>query len=308
MNQQLKILVVYYSQSGQLKQIIDTIVAPFQHKASIVYKLIEPVEPFPFPWKKQQFFDAMPECVLARPRAVKYIGVSADEHFDLVILGYTPWFLSPSQPVAGFLQSEEGKSILKGKRVLTVSGCRNMWLNAQEAIKRYLSAAGATLVGNIALVDKNHNLVSLFTIQRWAFKGKKDGHFILPPAGVQEEDIKACDRFAAPIVAALENNKMDTLQAELVQLGAAEVLPSLVVLENRGTKPFKFFAKFISDKGGPAAPSRQGRVSLYRNLLPIAVIILSPISALSALITLITKKKQLNEEVAYYKGIELRKA
>lgn len=304
MNHQLKILVVYYSQSGQLREIIDTIVAPIKD-AQVVFKQLEPVEPFPFPWRKQQFFDAMPECVLGRPRANKPLD-TVDEAYDLVILGYQPWFLSPSQPVEAFLQSADAKKILAGKPVITVSGCRNMWLNAQERIKGYLSGIGARLVGNIALVDTHHNLISLFTIQRWAFKGKKDGHPILPPAGVQQQDIEASRRFAAPVAQALHEGKWDDLQDQLVALGSVNVLPSLVVLENRGTKPFRFFANFISKKGGPGEESRQGRVWIYRNLLPIAVIILSPISAVSAYITLVTKRKQLNEDVAYYKGVKLK--
>lgn len=100
---QPKILVVYFTQTGQLRRIIDHVVAPLEGKATVVYEEIVPVQPFPFPWSKQEFFDAMPETVLGKPRNIMPLKVNPDEHFDLVIMAYQPWFLSPSQPVAAFL-------------------------------------------------------------------------------------------------------------------------------------------------------------------------------------------------------------
>ncbi|MCK7557349.1 DUF2807 domain-containing protein [Chitinophaga sedimenti] len=128
-----KILVIYFTQTGQLKAIIDNVLAPLQGKADITFEEIVPVTPFPFPWSKQAFYDAMPECVLHRPRAVQPMKVRADEHFDLVIFAYQPWFLSPSQPITAFLQSEDGKRLLRGKNVITLVGARNMWLNPGSA-------------------------------------------------------------------------------------------------------------------------------------------------------------------------------
>ena len=46
-----QILVVYYSQSGQLKDIVNQFVAPFQSAGiGIDFYSIEMEESFPFPW------------------------------------------------------------------------------------------------------------------------------------------------------------------------------------------------------------------------------------------------------------------
>ncbi|AWO00740.1 dialkylrecorsinol condensing enzyme [Chitinophaga alhagiae] len=306
MSQLPKILVVYFTQTGQLKRIIDNVLAPLQGKAAVVYEQLEPESPFPFPWPKQQFFDAMPETVLARPRAIKPLKVNPDEHFDLVIMAYQPWFLSPSQPVAAFLQSPEAARLLKGRPVVTLLGCRNMWINAQEKVKRYLHQLGANLVGHIALADTHHNLVSLITILRWSTKGKKDAFFIFPPAGVQEKDIVGAARFAAPIAEALEKKAFSGLHGQLLALRSVEMKPGLIVLEMRGVKPFRFFANFISAKGGPGDAARQGRVTLYRVILLLAIPFLSPFTTVASWLKLLLLRKQLNEDVAYYKGISLR--
>ncbi|MBV8255642.1 MAG: hypothetical protein JO154_23820 [Chitinophaga sp.] len=306
MNVKPKVLVVYYTQTGQLKRIVDHVLGPLEGKVDVTYEQLVPIEPFVFPWKKQTFYDTMPETVLGKPRGIQPLRVDVNAQFDLVILAYQPWFLSPSQPTAAFLQSEQGKQLLKGKNVITLLGSRNMWLNAQEKVKGYLDKAGAKLVGNIVLVDKSPNLVSLITVLRWAFKGKKEATRFLPQAGVQENEIITSNRFAAPIEKALTNNSWDTLHSELLALNAVELLPNLILLEDRGIKAFRFWAKFISAKGGPGAQARQPRVTMYRSLLLVGIFVLTPITLISSLIKLNLKKNELQREVEYYKGISLR--
>ena len=57
------ILVLYYTQTGQLRNILDSIMSDITSVADIDYVSVEPVKPFPFPWKTVPFFDAMPETV-----------------------------------------------------------------------------------------------------------------------------------------------------------------------------------------------------------------------------------------------------
>ncbi|GAA0554113.1 dialkylrecorsinol condensing enzyme [Chitinophaga japonensis] len=306
MTKQQKILVIYYTQTGQLKRIIDKVVAPLQEYAAIDYEEIVPVQPFPFPWNKQQFYDTMPETVLGRPRGVQPLKTDPDAHYDLVILAYQPWFLSPSQPTAAFLQSPDAARLLRSKKVLTLIGARNMWLNAQETVKQHLYNAGADLVGNIALVDTSPNLVSVMTVLRWQFKGKKEATRFLPPAGVQEKEIEAAGRFAAPIAQALQQGRWEQLHPQLLELEAVTLKPNLVVLEDRGIRAFRYWSKFISAKGGPGAAARQARVSMYRALLLAGIFVLTPVTKISSLITLRLQRDKLLEEVAYYKGIRLR--
>ena len=67
-----RILVVYYSQSGQLKQIVDHFVAPFIGAGiSVDYYEIEMETPFPFPWNNEAFFGAFPESFLQIPQPIK---------------------------------------------------------------------------------------------------------------------------------------------------------------------------------------------------------------------------------------------
>src|SRR6185437_15251920 len=138
-----RILVLYYSQTGQLRQILDSVVQDIKNEAEIDYATIEPLKPFPFPWSAYNFFDAMPETVARIPIEIKPLPQDiVNKDYDLVLFGFQPWFLNPSQPTTSFFKSPSA-AVLKNKPVVTVIGARNMWLHAQEKVKEDLQNAGA---------------------------------------------------------------------------------------------------------------------------------------------------------------------
>src|ERR1700690_668425 len=156
-----RILVMYFTQSGQQREILESFVQPFvsdNSRYEIHFEELKLEESFPFPWSGYDFFNAFPETFTQQPCPLKSLSAKAFGEYDLVILGYQPWFLTPSRPVSSFLQSAEARRILNGKPVITVLGCRNMWLGAQEKVKQRLREAGGKLVGHIALVDRSGNL------------------------------------------------------------------------------------------------------------------------------------------------------
>ena len=56
-----KVLVIYYSQSGQLESIAKKIAKPFLDSTEfkVDFYEIQLEKPFPFPWNKTAFFDAL---------------------------------------------------------------------------------------------------------------------------------------------------------------------------------------------------------------------------------------------------------
>ncbi|MFC1817261.1 hypothetical protein ACFL0M_15305 [Thermodesulfobacteriota bacterium] len=164
-----KILVVYYSQSGQLTEIVKSVLAPLQKSedVSLVFEELNPKKNFPFPWTSQQFCDAFPEAFQEVPCELEPFNFNADDDFDLIILAYTVWYLSPSIPVTAFLKSPEAKRVINNRQVVTLIGCRNMWLLAQEKVKRRINHMGGTIKGNIVLMDRTKNLIGIVTIAAW---------------------------------------------------------------------------------------------------------------------------------------------
>lgn len=272
----------------------------------VTFEELKPLERFPFPWSAYEFFNAFPETFTQQPIPLQALTTNTHQEFDLVIVGYQPWFLTPSRPVSSFLQSQDGKRILKGRDVVTVLGCRNMWLGAQEKVKRRLLEADARLVGHMALVDRSGNLTSLITILRWMFTGNKNPFWFFPPAGVSEQDIQHAAVFGEHINAALQASNFDNLQDSLNSEGAIEIKPNLVLMEKRGQKAFSVWAKFVAMGGAVHSTGRKLRVYIFMYLLPTAIFILSPLLWLLSKIMLVVKRKQLDLEVSYYKQNSLR--
>ena len=188
-----KILVIYYTQSGQLEDILNCFTAPFIEAGNTVEKVrVDVTNSYPFPWTGKSFFAVMPDCVLSIPTNLKPFQLKENK-YDLIILGYQAWFLSPSIPVNSILNHPSVKAVLKDTPVVTITGARNMWISAMERIKKILKNSEAELVGNIALVDKHHNFISFITIFYWMFKGKKERLLnIFPKPGVADAAPVGC--------------------------------------------------------------------------------------------------------------------
>jgi hypothetical protein len=297
-----KILVVYFTQSGQQRRILQSLIDPLLQAGHMVHlEELAPVDPFPFPWSAYQFFNAFPETFTQKPLALKPLSSKASENYDLIILGYQPWFLTPSRPISSFLQSEEGKRILKNKYVLTILGCRNMWLGGQEKVKHWLHESNAKLTGHIALVDKGGNLTSLITILHWMLTGKKEPFWIFPEAGVAEKDVKNANVFGHCIKEALDSNSYFSLQKQLNEAGAIEIKPNLVLMEKRGQKSFSVWAKFVAAGGAVNSTGRKVRVYIFMYLLPTVIFILTPLLWLLSQIQLVVMRRKLSAEIEYFK-------
>ena len=99
------ILCINYSQSGQLDAILDNFLGPLSDH-NIERVSLAPVKPYSFPWSTKNFYDPMPETVLEEAVELEPISF-AKEKYDLIILGYQPWFLSPSLPTSSLLHCEK---------------------------------------------------------------------------------------------------------------------------------------------------------------------------------------------------------
>ncbi len=300
-----KVLVVYYSQTGQLREIVDSIMSPLKASSEIALTVeeIRPKTPFPYPWTSDEFFQAMPESVRGIACELQPLSLNGQEHFDLIIIAWQPWYLSPSIPIHAFFQHETAKKLLAGKPVITIIGSRNMWIMAHERIREYLKPMQAKLVGNIVLYDKAPNLLSVVSIIRWLFTGKKERYLkIIPPAGISDEDIRNSSKFGDIILDSIQRNDMEHIRPSLVKAGAVDVLPSLVMIEKRGKIFFRLWAAFILKKGGYGDPARITRVRLFKYYLLTVLYIVSPFASLLYYIIKPFRKKALQRQISLYQS------
>ncbi len=268
-----KVLAIYYSQSGQLGAIIDELTAPLSDAGASVEKIrINLLQDYAFPWTTSRFFSVMPDCVLGVPAALAPFALK-ETKYDLIILGYQAWFLSPSIPVNALLNAPEMVQILNDTPVITVTGARNMWLNAFVRVREKLRQSRATLVGNIALVDRHFNPISFVTIFHWMLNGKKDRYLnIFPLPGVSDADIRHTRVLGQQIVRHLAEDQWQNLQQDLMQNDALTLNYNLMVIESVAGKIFKFWAKFIVKR-----KNRAFWLTVFKYYLLIAFFVGAPI-------------------------------
>jgi hypothetical protein len=273
-----RVLVVYYTQSGQLERAARAVAGPIQAAGHVVDLLrLEPARPYPFPWPFWQFLDAFPESVYLDPPALAPWQAAA--RYDLVVLCYSPWFLSPAPAATAFVKSAQGRALLKDTPVVTLTASRGMWVLAQEAMKELLADAGARHCDHIAL-DDPHKLSSFVTTPRWMLTGRREPFLGLPRAGVPDAHIAGAARFGKALAQALDHAALDGRRPVLTGLSAATVDPALLVSEKIGRRSFRVWGKLVRAAGGPGATARRPVLALYVTFLIAMIVTVVPISLL----------------------------
>jgi len=295
-----KILVVYFSQSGQLKQIVENFSSPFLeggHQVEFIPVKIK--NEFPFPWKSKSFFNAMPESVLGILAEVETPDFK-EKKYDLVVFAYQPWFLAPSIPSNSFLHDKEFQKRIFQTPVITIIGARNMWINAQERVKKMVKQIGGKLVGNIVFTDRHNNFISAVTIQYWMFTGKKERWLgIFPKPGVNEGEINDAGEFGKVVLQSLSSNSFEELQSNLVAKKAVQPLTPLMFIEGRAPKIFSLWAKLIIRK-----KNRSLWLQIFKYYLLFALFIIAPIILFIYLVLIMPfTGKRIREHKKYFSGV-----
>lgn len=275
-----RVLVIHYSQTGQLGSVAEQIVAPLKADAGVCVHVetLRPLAEFPFPWPFLTFFDAFPESAHLKPPPLAPLSLRGDEHFDLVILPYQVWFLAPSQPIVAFLKHPLAAQLLRGKPVVTVIACRNMWLLAHEKLKGLLDAVGARLIDNVVLTDPGPTLATFFTTPAWLIWGRKRGFWGMPDAGLSEGQIRGAGRFGRALREALHADLERGSQPLLSGLGAVQANAKLLISEKAGTRSFFLWGKLIMAAGRPGAWQRKPLLLLYVAFLLVLIVTVVPVS------------------------------
>ncbi len=300
------ILVIYYTQSGQLEDIMKNVARPFEEKSEeyeVTYYHIQLKKDFPFPWSSDVFFNTFPESYLQIPSEILPPPEEVlNKKYDLVLFGYQVWYLTPSIPVISFLKSGYAEGILKDTPVVTISGTRNMWMLSQEKLKIYLKNLNAKLVGNIALVDRHDNYTSVLTILRWMTTGKKEKSGMLPAAGVSDQEIAGAGKYGRIIEKHYSENTMETLQPDLVKNGAVEIRAFLVRVEKVGNKIFTVWSNLIIKK----KEKRPLLIKFFKVYLMAAIWIISPVVLVLHLLTTPIFWFKRKKQREYLQGINLK--
>ncbi|MCB0761630.1 MAG: hypothetical protein KDC12_08915, partial [Flavobacteriales bacterium] len=101
---------------------------------------------------------------------------------------------------------------------------------------------------------------------------------------------------------ALQTGQWDRTYDQLIAQKSAEISPSLLLLEKRGSRLFKLWSRFIAGGSGqpPGHPARLRRARMLLFLIPLGAFILGPIMAIISKIRILFAKRELESEVEKY--------
>ncbi len=306
-----KVLVIYYSQSGQLLEITNNITKDLlaDSEVNLSFYNIKLKEDYPFPWSKDVFYNTFPESFSQTPTALNDLdNPLLKEKYDLIIFSYQVWYLTPSIPANSFLKSDIATTLFKNTPVITIIGCRNMWYMAQDKMKQLLLNLDANLVGNIVLTDRHINHVSVVTIVHWMMNGDKTKRYLglFPLPGISQKDIDTAIKFSPTILKHLKSGNYDATQEELIKQDATRIKPFLILVDRKANLIFSFWSKLVLRKEKISIQKREKYVKLFSYYLLFAIWVVSPIVFIVYLLAypFTAKKRQL--DINYYQRTALK--
>ncbi|MDU0353042.1 dialkylresorcinol condensing enzyme [Paraglaciecola aquimarina] len=296
-----KVLTICYTQTGQLAAIKNSVCTPLEESDQISLEtlVLEPEKPFPFPWPFFKFFRIFPETVKMQPIDLKAF-TTKHEKYDLIILTYQVWFLSPSLPIASFLQSEQAKALFADTPVVTIIGCRGMWLMAQEKVKTLLKGLNAKLVDNVVLSDDCGAFFSFLATPLWMLTGKRKPLSWVPAAGIAQQEITSAKRFGEAIKHRLETNPEPIQQSMFGNMSAVTINEKLIASERMANHSFGIWSNILQKIGPQDSTRRAIGLCVYVTFLILLILTVVPISALlKKLISPLTKSKIIAQKKYY---------
>ncbi|HEY9097770.1 MAG TPA: dialkylresorcinol condensing enzyme [Thiobacillus sp.] len=288
------VLVILYSQTGQLSAIAEQTLAPLRadDRISVHIEILKPVREHPFPWPFLRFLDTFPESAHLVPEQLHPLSVNEATRFDLILVFYQVWFLAPSRPVVAFLDTPIARRVLRGKPVVTIIACRNMWMQAHIRMRKLLTQIGARHLDNVVLTDRASTLATLLTTPLWLLTGRKTPVPGLPTAGVTPAEIKRSIRFGRALRDALHAGHEQGDAPLLCGLSAVEAQPQLMISERAGSRSFYWWGKLLRLAGPPGAWPRKPLLVFYVTFLLGMIVTVVPISlALQSLLRPLFKQR-----------------
>lgn len=272
--QRPRAVVYLYTQTGQLREVAEALAAPLEARGwDIRWVDVAPREAFPFPWPIRRFFGVFPQAVdpdtlveLLEPAGG--FQTAADE---LVILAYQVWYLAPSLPIRSLLKKHP--EAVRGRRVISLIACRNMWYSAAIEVSGLLRSAGARCVEVVAATDTRRSATTLVTTLRWLLTGKREPFLWYGRAGVGDDELT---RVAAMGQCIAESRPCPQ--------DAAPIVPALAAADLVAGKVFRRWGATVRSARGFGVVAHAASLITFALSLGIAIVIGLPLTAFAALV------------------------
>jgi hypothetical protein len=273
-----RILVIDYSQSGDVTKVTDAFTRAFPGPGVEVYReKIQSLVAFPYPWGSlRRLYSVFPECFVGSPGEIRPLTFSAEDRFDLVILAFQVWHLAPSLPIQAFLRSDHAQ-VLKDTPVITLCVSRNMWHSASETMKQELWDADAFHIDNLVVTHQGPPFSTFVSVPRALLYGKRDRLFgIFPPANISEKDLARVASLGAEAASRLGDLK-PPYHSLLAGRGTVKIKLRSIVPELIGWHLYRAGAQFVARVGKRGKFYRQLAIDLFLGVTLVVILVGIPL-------------------------------
>jgi len=267
--------VVYlYTQTGQLREVAEALTAPMRAGGwDLRWVDVEPCETFPFPWPITRFFGVFAQAV--DPEALVEL-VAPPHGFDaapdeLVIVASQVWYLAPSLPIRALVTRHP--EAVRGRDVVSLVACRNMWYSAMIEMSELLRFAGARRVDVVAATDTRSSSTTLITTLRWLLTGRREPFLWFGRAGVGEDELARVTRVGQRIA-----------DSRRCPQDAAPVMPTLAAADLLAGKVFRHWARLVRSGQRFGSSVHAATVGAFVLGLAVAIVAGLPLIAFAALL------------------------
>lgn len=142
-----RILIVYYSFSGQTQLLIQRLAAGIREcEIEVQIERLQPVQPIPFPFSSWLRMIQVMVLSFFRWRVpVQPVDHLDGGQWDMVLLAGPTWSYSPSGPMLAFLD-KYGEKLCGDTDVLPLISCRSYWRTHYWALRNILLRLGARVL------------------------------------------------------------------------------------------------------------------------------------------------------------------
>lgn len=210
-----RILILYYSHTGQTRRVLEAVrdeLLKSQHRVDMVP--LEPVEDFRFPWSPLALLGLCLRTYAGRDLSVALKDLPQrvrDEPYEIVLVGYQPWFLTPSVPVRSFLSCAMGE-LLRGRQVVSVITTREQWKATYRVFEQKVASLGGRVVDNLVVKDPSKQPMNMVTTVFYLLTGRTldRGVFkrVFPPVGIGDGGVEQARIFGERLAARLATGEI----------------------------------------------------------------------------------------------------
>lgn len=161
-----RVLIVYYSFSGQTQLLVQRVAAGLREsRLEVEIERLQPVHQISFPFSSWlRMTQVMVLSFFRRRVPVQPVEHLAGRTWDMVVLAGPTWSYNPSGPMLDFLD-RYGKAICGRTPVVPIISCRSYWHTHYLGLQRILNRLGAKVMPPVVYLhsaDEPWRTVGLF--------------------------------------------------------------------------------------------------------------------------------------------------